>query len=130
MAKRIINNSSIPPEDRHISTQAIARLIKVITPDRIIDKIEEMLEATYPNGQPDWRSQESACKLWMAYAIGLPVQRQEIIQHNITTPPVDQLLGDTASVEALIRVISANPDGKALLLNAASKMTPDEKVSV
>jgi hypothetical protein len=70
-----------------VSQKLIETLAERFTPERIVGYIEDLLAATHctKGGQviPDNRARESAVKLLLAYVVGLPVQRQEIIQKFI-----------------------------------------------
>ena len=60
-------------------------LVEKIPPEVIADKIESLLQATRPtkHGEvADTRSQEAGVKLWLAYCVGLPIQRTENV--NVT----------------------------------------------
>ena len=109
IAKRI-------PQNGHISDTSVAYLVAEIPAERITGKITAMLEAKTPQGNPDWRAQSDAVKLWMSYVIGLPVQRQHIIQEKITSAPTaQQLLANPVAVEAILRQILADPAGEAAM---------------
>ena len=70
-----------------VSQKLIETLSERFTPEMIVGYIEQLLEATHVtkggNHIPDNRARESAVKLLLAYMVGLPVQRQEIIQKFI-----------------------------------------------
>ena len=70
-----------------VSQHLIETLAARFTPERIVGYIEDLLNATHVtkggNLIPDNRARESAVKLLLAYVVGLPVQRQEIIQKFI-----------------------------------------------
>jgi hypothetical protein len=67
-----------------VSQKLIETLAERFTPERLVGYIEDLLAATHVtkggNVIPDNRARESAVKLLLAYVVGLPVQRQEIIQ--------------------------------------------------
>ena len=92
MAKREYKtgvNSQFPEIKQ--AAQLTPRLIEILAdrfpPDRIAETIEKLLTATHltKGGQKidDNRAIEAGVKLLLAYQIGLPVQRQEIVQMNI-----------------------------------------------
>jgi hypothetical protein len=70
-----------------VSQKLIETLAERFTPERIVGYIEDLLAATHVtkggNIIPDNRAREAAVKLLLAYVVGLPVQRQEIIQKFI-----------------------------------------------
>lgn len=73
-------------EPKNITPALIAHLAEKFPPERIVQKIEQLLEAKYytKDGKEhtDTRAIESGLKLLLSYLIGLPVQRQEIVQVN------------------------------------------------
>lgn len=72
----------------NISQHLLERLVAEIPAKRILEGIKEMLSATFitksGKSHPDYRAREAGLKLYMSYAIGLPVQRQIIA--NVTHP--------------------------------------------
>lgn len=88
----------------------------------ICGHIDSLLNATVGKEgfeRPDCRSVESGLKLVLAYSIGLPVQRQEIITQKITSAPTAaQLLKNPATIQAIIRQIADDPEGRRTLRNA------------
>lgn len=90
--------------------------------------IDSLLEATVGDPpRPDCRSVESALKLVLAYSIGLPVQRQEIVTHKITSAPsMDKLLENPATVEALWRQVMSTEAGKAMIKRLSEGTISDE----
>lgn len=100
IAKRIPSNGAV-------STASMEYLVQQIPAERITGKLAAMLEAKTPQGNPDWRAQSDAVKLWLSYVIGLPVQRQEIVQHRINTSPLDSLLATAEDRDALRRQLDA-----------------------
>lgn len=67
-------------------TEKIIRLITDrLPPEKIADKLDQLIHATRmtKHGEViDTRSVEAGVKLWLAYAVGLPVQRTESV--NVT----------------------------------------------
>lgn len=109
----------IPSDSPQLSTRTIVALVNKVPVDRIITVIESMLDAETPQGNPDWRARESGVKLWLSYVVGLPVQRQEIIQHKIVSKPdAGKLLATPSALEALARSLAQQPEGKRKLLEA------------
>lgn len=70
----------------NVTPALINHLAEKFSPEFIAGKIEELLNATHltKGGQAisDNRAREAGLKLLMSYLIGLPVQRQEILQLN------------------------------------------------
>jgi hypothetical protein len=61
-------------------------LIKRFPPSLIADALAGMLKATIQKGghpYPDTKTRAEAIKLILAYMVGLPVQRQEVIQYRV-----------------------------------------------
>jgi hypothetical protein len=113
------------PANGHIGPAALEFLVEKIPADRIVRKIDAMLKAETPQGNPDWRAQSDAVKLWLSYVIGLPIQRQHIIQEKISTPAPDKLLENPVAVETLFRLALATEAGKAALAKVAAESTHD-----
>lgn len=94
--------------EKGVSPRLVMRIAEKIPFDDIITGIKEMLGALLSNDKPDWRAREIGIKLWLSYVIGLPVQRQHVIQERITTAPtVDTLLQNPATLDALERMLAA-----------------------
>jgi len=92
----------IPADSPGLSLRTIAEMVNSIPLDRITRTIAEMLDACTPQGNPDWRARTDGAKLWLSYVIGLPVQRQEIVTHKITTAPaLRSLMSDPAVRERI-----------------------------
>jgi hypothetical protein len=69
-----------------ISAKAVEMIVTRIPPERIVAKLDQMLDATRKtkNGVDiDTRAVETAVRLWLAYAVGLPVQRTESVNVNL-----------------------------------------------
>jgi hypothetical protein len=70
----------------HVTPALISHLAGRFSPEFIAGKIDELLNATHvtKGGQviADNRAREAGLRLLMAYLIGPPVQRQEIVQVN------------------------------------------------
>ena len=96
---------------RDIGTGTLKRLAELVTPERIAEKIHEMLDATTlvrtgsesTEERPDWRTVEAAVKLWLAYQLGMPVQRQVIVQQAAETSEgtMDRLMSSPAAIKVL-----------------------------
>ena len=69
-------------DPRTINKEVVVALSRRISPEAIADKIGELLEMkrqTKAGLIPDARAMEAGIKLYLAYAVGLPVQRQELV---------------------------------------------------
>lgn len=99
-------------------------LIDAVPMKEIAMCIADMLHAELSNGQPDWRGRESACKLWLSYVVGLPVQRQEIVTHKVSGQ-VDaaSLLSNPATLDAIVRRLAGTEAGDKLK-SALDKAAP------
>ena len=68
----------------NVTPALVAHLASRFSPEFIAGKVEELLNATHvtQGGREiaDNRAREAGLKLLMAYLVGLPVQRQEIVQ--------------------------------------------------
>ena len=67
---------------RNVSQRTINLLAERIPPERIVEQLDKLLSATRPSkgGEVmDVRAVEAGVKLWLAYGIGLPVQRTESV---------------------------------------------------
>ena len=99
----------IPADAPQLSQRAIAQIINRVPVERIVEVIEGLLTAEFPNDKPDWKARESGAKLWLSYVIGLPVQRQEIVTHKVTSPRLPDLLKSPETRERL-RLMLAEMD--------------------
>jgi hypothetical protein len=79
--RRPITSLSRPGE---INRQIAEVLADTVSSAEVGETIKSLLTAdkrTKEGGsEPDWRAREAGAKLWLAYQVGLPVQRQEIHQ--------------------------------------------------
>ena len=70
-----------------VSVSLINALAEKFPPERIVGYIEALMVATHKTngGQiiPDNRAREAGTKLLMSYLVGLPIQRQEIVNINV-----------------------------------------------
>lgn len=81
-----VENAPALATARDVTPNLIAHLAGRFSPEFIAGKIEELMGATHVTAGgkliPDNRAREAGLRLLMAYLIGLPVQRQEIVQLN------------------------------------------------
>lgn len=75
-----------------LAPRVIEELAKKFSPDIIVNKIAECLEATKtmavggrPYDTPDYKTRLDALKLVMQYQVGMPVARSEVVTHNVDT---------------------------------------------
>ncbi len=112
-------NPAVAALAKGVSPAVLEAINAKIEPDEIANAIREMLDATLASGLPDWRAREIAIKTYLSYTVGLPVQRQEIIQHRIVSKPdAGKLLSTPSALEALARSLANNPEGRDKLLAA------------
>jgi hypothetical protein len=73
-------------DPRQISKEVVVALARKVSPDLIADKINLLLSMTRQTkvGEvPDVRAMEAGIKLYLAYAVGLPTQRSEVLTVNV-----------------------------------------------
>lgn len=117
----------IPADSPHLSQRTIAELINRVPLSEVVGQLQGMLSAKTPQGNPDWRARESGVKLWLSYVIGLPVQRQEIVTHKVSSiGDSKQLLRSPATLDAIRRQLAGTEEGAAL----AKALSNAGKVSV
>ncbi len=98
-----------------LSERSIRHIASVVTVEEIGQRIRLLLDAKLSNNQPDVRAIEAGLKLWLSYVIGLPVQRQEIVQHRITSGgSLADLLADPAAKQALRKALDDADKGQAV----------------
>jgi hypothetical protein len=101
-----------------LSPRVISILAEKIPADQIRQTIQEMMSAERPlkggASIPDWRAREAAVKLWLAYCEGLPIQRQQIVTHQVSGPD----LWETAKTNPHVREALRN---QLAALDAADK---------
>ena len=70
-----------------ISREVLYAIHKHVDPDKVGQVIGKMMEATrtLKDGRelPDTRTQEAGVKLYLAYMVGMPVQRSETVNVNV-----------------------------------------------
>jgi hypothetical protein len=95
--RRPITSLSHPGE---INRQIAEVLAETVSSAEVGETIKSLLTAdkrTKEGGyEPDWRAREAGAKLWLAYQVGLPVQRQEIHQ-TVTTRSEEENMKTLAS---------------------------------
>jgi hypothetical protein len=93
----------------HVSPSAVTRMKALIPADTVMAVVSGMLHATRWVGigeaaqeVPDWRTREAGVKIFLSYTEGLPVQRQEIITHDMGS---GDLMARAEKSPALVRQI-------------------------
>lgn len=98
-------------ESRDIGPALLGKLAELVPPAVIAEKIMEMLDAEMKNARgeyyPDWRAREAGIKLYLSYQLGMPVQRQIVVneQRENTSQTLERLLASPASRRALQAVL-------------------------
>jgi len=96
-----------------VSERLIRHLAKQFSPDYITKKIAALCEATHvtKGGHhiADNRAQEAGIKLLLAYLVGLPVQRQEIVQVQIDGAQLQERAAMSPAIQkAAARLLEMN----------------------
>jgi hypothetical protein len=95
------------------SAAAIQAIMDVTPASEVADKIGELIRARR-NGEPDTRAVEVGLKLWLSYVIGLPVQRQHVINEKlVTAKPTKAMLANPETRAMLRRLLDDADKGKA-----------------
>ncbi len=84
--KRSTTNKLDLSDPRQINKEVVVALARKVSPDLIADKIKELLSmtrVTKAGSIPDVRAMEAGIKLYLAYAVGLPTQRSEVVTVNV-----------------------------------------------
>lgn len=98
---------------KHISASLVDTLCKRFSGEQIADKISELMDATSVNRagevSEDYKTQESAVKLLLAYTVGTPVQRQEQVNYNMDMADLKdgELIEKLASSPAMLSKVEA-----------------------
>ena len=114
-----------------LGPDAIRLIAAEVAPSEIAKTIKEMMGACLVSGSlvkkaleegldapPDWRAREAGVKLWLSYVVGMPVQRQHIVQERRQSAPIEDLLGSPAAREALAKAFAGSPEGRAAMQEA------------
>lgn len=92
-----------------IGPALLVKLAEMIPPEDIAERIKDMMNATYENARgdvkTDWRAVEAGVKLYLSYQIGMPVQRQVVVQQSVESG--DQTMDRLMSSPAAIKVLEA-----------------------
>ncbi len=100
-------------------------LAKQVTPEAIALAVASALQAetvTRNGSIPDFRTRLEACKIYLSYLVGLPVQRQEIVHQEVRSEQesLDVILASPAAVAALEKRID---EAKAKFAGACFEKT-------
>ena len=103
-------------EPSRLGREVLKVLIEHVSPDMIAETIRDMIRATRPtkHGEvADTRTQEAGVKLWLAYAVGLPVQRQEIHQTVTNRSEDDNMrLLESPAVRSMLKKMLEQAEGE------------------
>lgn len=100
-----------------INRQIAEVLAQTVSSAEVGETIKSLLTAdrrTKEGGyEPDWRAREAGAKLWLAYQVGLPIQRQEIHQTIVSKSEEENMktLQSPAMLAAMKNLI-ARVEGK------------------
>jgi hypothetical protein len=104
----------IPADNPALSARSITEMINRVPLDTVVGTLQKLLDATQRDGFPDWRARTDGIKLWLSYVIGLPVQRQEIVTHKLTSAkPTAAMLANPETRAMLRRLLDDADKGKA-----------------
>jgi hypothetical protein len=105
-------------DPRVITKEIVVAMAKKVSPDDIAGKVHQLINAKRDTKHgliPDVRSMEAGIKLYLAYVVGLPVQRSEVLTVNLdadsTTGFVERLKNSPAMRESLRRALEAAEEG-------------------
>ena len=96
-----------------IGPEMLTRLAAKVSPEDIAELIRTMITAEHETKggdmYPDWRAREAGAKLWMSYMIGMPIQRQVIVNQASESgvQTLERLLESPASRRALQQVLDS-----------------------
>lgn len=103
-----------------INKEVVLAIARKISPERIANKINELLDMTrtLKDGSeiPDVRAREAGVKLALAYMVGLPTQRQEIISVSVdadSSAGLKDRLAASPALRAALRRSLDDADSKA-----------------
>lgn len=108
-------------DPRVITKEVVTALARKVSPDAIAGKIDELINArreTKSGVIPDVRAMEAGIKLYLAYVVGLPVQRTEAVNVNLDAASAagleDRLRKSPALRATFRRILDATEDGSAV----------------
>jgi hypothetical protein len=125
-------------DPRVITKEVVVALARKVHPDAIADRIHELINAkreTKSGGSiPDVRAMEAGIKLYLAYVVGLPVQRTEAVNVNLDAASAagleDRLRKSPALRATFRRILDATEDGapQDVVGGGAAGVIDDSKV--
>lgn len=117
--KRPVSKKLDLSDPRTINKEVVVALARKVSPDLVADKIKQLLDMTRMTkaGEvPDVRAMEAGIKLYLAYAVGLPTQRSEIVQVNVDADNalgLEERLRHSPALRAMFRKMLDNVEGES-----------------
>lgn len=100
-------------DPREINREIVFALARKVPASRIADKIDELIEMkrqTKDGVVTDVRAMEAGIKLYLAYVVGMPTQRQEIVSVSLDADSsigiAERLANSPALLKSLKEVIT------------------------
>jgi hypothetical protein len=93
-------------DPREINREIVFALARKVPASRIADKIDELIEMkrqTKDGVVTDVRAMEAGIKLYLAYVVGMPTQRQEIVSVSLDADSSIGLAQRLANSPALLK---------------------------
>lgn len=93
-------------DPREINREIVFALARKVPASRIADKIDELIEMkrqTKDGVVTDVRAMEAGIKLYLAYVVGMPTQRQEIVSVSLDADSSIGLAERLANSPALLK---------------------------
>lgn len=107
-------------EKAHSVSQRVAAMIaEKLPPERIVERLDQLIHATRTTRhgvEIDSRAVESGVKLWLAYVVGLPIQRQEVVSVNLNADSsldIEERLANSPALREQLRRSLAAADAAA-----------------
>lgn len=106
-------------DPREINREIVFALARKVPADKIADKIDELIEMkrqTKAGLVTDVRAMEAGIKLYLAYVVGMPTQRQEIVSVSLDADSsiglAERLQKSPALLKSLKEIIAKVEDGE------------------
>lgn len=106
-------------DPREINREIVFALARKVPADKIADKIDELIEMkreTKVGRVTDVRAMEAGIKLYLAYVVGMPTQRQEIVSVSLDADSsiglAERLQNSPALLKSLKEIIAKVEDGE------------------
>jgi hypothetical protein len=110
-----------PSDLRSAGSETMEELFRRIPPSRLVDKLERLLDATTQtksgNLIADSRTQLAAAQTLVAYYVGRPVERQEVVSVNLDADSslgIESRLANSPALREQLRRSLAAADAKSL----------------